>query len=62
MAKIYDKINGYQFICDLCGRVAGKDFNEQESLKKARIISDREKWEWKHPHWQLYCPNCKYNN
>ena len=45
MAKIYDKINGYQFICDLCGRVAGKDFNEQESLKKARIISDREKWE-----------------
>jgi hypothetical protein len=47
------------FTCDGCQKVLNVGFDEKETLKKSRKMARKLGWVWKHPHWQLYCPECK---
>ena len=58
MSKIYED-RKYKFVCNGCRLVAGVHPSEQSALKMARRVAKAQGWVWKHPHWQLYCPNCK---
>lgn len=58
MAKIIED-KKFKFCCNVCRTVCAADKNEQTALKKARSVARTQGREWKHPHWQLYCPNCK---
>ena len=58
--KVFDKDGYYKFVCDRCKTVAGQDANEQIALLRARRYAKINRWIWQHPHWQLYCENCKH--
>jgi len=49
----------YIFMCNGCQEVAGMNPSESDALKNARELATRYNWVWRHPHWGLYCPNCK---
>lgn len=57
--KIFDGY--YKFVCDKCGEVAGQDISEQVALERARDYARNNRWIWRHPHWQLYCKECKHD-
>ena len=46
----------FTFSCNGCGKVAGKSDDESVALKGARAQPG---WEWTHPCWHIFCPDCK---
>ena len=55
--KTYTK-DGYSFVCDGCGLVAGQDVDERKAREKAHEVARVQGWKLAHPHWQFYCPSC----
>ena len=49
----------FVFCCDDCKKIASMDPSEKDALRTARDVSTKYGWLWKHPGWQMYCPNCK---
>jgi uncharacterized Zn ribbon protein len=56
MKQYYDGI--FIFLCNECGKQLSQNDNEQEALRIARLIAEKQRWEWFHPGWGLYCPEC----
>ncbi len=51
---------GYvEFRCDGCSSLLAISRYERDALKLARDVSRTKKWIWRHPHWQVYCPECQ---